>query len=85
VLWVVGLVLLYFFAMLTLGITAFSKGHGVMFMLGFVFPPLWLIGALSAPTAAATAPIPGGSGRGSRGSDTKARTFVEALIQYLRW
>ena len=32
------------------GLATFSKGHYWMFWFGFIFPFLWIIGALIAPT-----------------------------------
>ena len=42
------LVLLFTVAMMTL-----RKGHKVLFWVGIIFPILWLIGAIMAPTPAA--------------------------------
>jgi hypothetical protein len=42
----VGLGILYFVLLLTLGILSLRKGHWVMFIIGIVFPLFWLIGAL---------------------------------------
>ena len=47
-LWV-GLGILYFVLLVTLGIVSIRKGHWVMFLFGIVFPVFWLIGALMAP------------------------------------
>ena len=47
-LWV-GLGILYFILLVTLGIMAIRKGHWVMFIIGIVFPLFWLIGALMPP------------------------------------
>ena len=49
-LWV-GLGIVYFLLLVTLGIVSIRKGHWVMFLLGIVFPVFWLIGALMAPRA----------------------------------
>ena len=51
-LWV-GLGILYFILLVTLGIMAIRKGHWVMFIIGIVFPLFWLIGALMPPKAEA--------------------------------
>lgn len=59
-LWI-GLGILYFLLLVTLGIACLRKGHWVMFIIGIVFPLFWLIGALIAPTEAATKPGPVGS------------------------
>ncbi|MGA6947493.1 MAG: hypothetical protein WBZ00_07035 [Solirubrobacterales bacterium] len=53
-LWV-GLGILYFLLLVTLGIMSIRKGHWVMFILGIVFPLFWLIGALMPPRGAAAA------------------------------
>jgi hypothetical protein len=45
----VGLGIIYFILLVTLGIMSIRKGHWVMFLLGIVFPVFWLIGALMAP------------------------------------
>ena len=47
------LVVLYIILLVTLGVMSIRKGHWVMFILGFFFPLLWVIGALMAPTPAA--------------------------------
>ncbi len=36
----------YVVLILTLGILSFRKGHWVLGLIGFVFPVLWLIGAV---------------------------------------
>ena len=40
----------YLACWITLGLMTFRKGHFVLFFVGFFFPLLWIIGALSAPT-----------------------------------
>lgn len=45
----VGLGLLYFVLLVTLGIISIRKGHWVMFLIGIFFPLFWLIGALLPP------------------------------------
>ena len=37
---------IYFALMVTLGITTLRKGHWVMFIIGIIFPILWLVGAV---------------------------------------
>jgi hypothetical protein len=37
---------LYLVLMITLGIMSIRKGHWVMFLIGFILPIFWLIGAL---------------------------------------
>jgi hypothetical protein len=41
---------LYFVVLLTLGLTTLRKGHLFLFFVGFVFPFLWLLGAMIGPT-----------------------------------
>lgn len=41
---------IYLVVLLSLGLTTFRKGHHVLFFIGIIFPILWLIGALIAPT-----------------------------------
>ena len=60
-LWI-GLGVLWVVLAVTLGIATLRKGHWVMFILGFVLPVFWVIGALMGPTeAAAAAAAPAGS------------------------
>ena len=47
-LWI-GLGILYFILLVTLGVMSLRKGHWVMFIIGIVFPLFWLIGALIPP------------------------------------
>jgi hypothetical protein len=49
ILWIL-LGIIYFAVMVTLGVATLRKGHVVLFCVGIVFPFLWLIGALIAPT-----------------------------------
>ena len=46
--------ILYIILLLTLGIMSIRKGHWVMFIIGIIFPLLWLIGALMPPRQEAT-------------------------------
>ena len=46
---------IYLMCLITLGMTTLRKGHTVLFWLGIVFPLLWIIGAVSAPTSQASA------------------------------
>ena len=59
-LWI-GLGVLYFILLVTLGLATVRKGHWVMFILGIFLPVFWLIGALIGPTEAAARPAPVGS------------------------
>jgi hypothetical protein len=47
-LWI-GLGLLYFILLVTLGVMSLRKGHWVMFIFGIFLPLFWLIGALMPP------------------------------------
>jgi hypothetical protein len=46
---------LYLVLFVTLALTTLRKGHFVLFWVGIIFPVLWILGALMAPTAAAEA------------------------------
>jgi hypothetical protein len=48
-LWIV-LGALYLTAFVMLGIATLRKGHYVLFFVGIVFPILWIVGAMMAPT-----------------------------------
>jgi hypothetical protein len=37
---------IYVVLLLSLGVLSLRKGHWVMFLLGFIFPLFWLIGAV---------------------------------------
>jgi hypothetical protein len=55
VLWFL-LAVLYVVILLTLGLTTWRKGHKALFLIGIIFPILWLVGAVIGPTPrAATA------------------------------
>ena len=49
-LWIL-LATLYLVLLWTLGITTFRRGHYVLFFMGIVFPVLWIVGAVIAPTS----------------------------------
>ena len=53
-LWIV-LGVLYVTLFVMLGIATLRKGHYLLFIVGFVFPLLWIVGAMMAPTSAAAA------------------------------
>jgi len=40
----------YVVVLITLGITTLRKGHILLFVIGIIFPVLWIIGALIGPT-----------------------------------
>ena len=44
--WGITIGIIYLVLMLTLAVLSFRKGHWVLGLLGFVFPFLWLIGAI---------------------------------------
>ena len=46
---------IYVMCLVTLGMTTLRKGHSLLFWFGIVFPLLWIIGAVSAPTSQASA------------------------------
>jgi hypothetical protein len=48
-LWIL-FVAVYFTALISLGVTTLRKGHTMLFVFGIIFPLLWIIGALVAPT-----------------------------------
>jgi hypothetical protein len=41
---------LYLVVLISLGLTTLRKGHYFLFFVGIIFPILWIIGALIAPT-----------------------------------
>jgi hypothetical protein len=54
--WVV-LGVIYFVALVTLGVATLRKGHYFLFVIGIFFPILWIVGALMGPSPrAASAP-----------------------------
>jgi hypothetical protein len=54
VLWLV-LAVVYIALFITLALTTWRKGHHLLFWVGIVFPVLWIIGAVIAPTGNAEA------------------------------
>jgi len=44
--WATGLAALYLVLLVTLAVLTFRKGHWVLGLIGFVFPVLWVIGAI---------------------------------------
>jgi hypothetical protein len=44
--WAIGGVILYLVLLCTLAVLSFRKGHWVLGLIGFIFPILWLIGAI---------------------------------------
>lgn len=45
-LWAITLSIIYVVLLVTLGILTFRKGHWVLGLIGFLFPALWLLGAV---------------------------------------
>ena len=46
----IGAVLLYATMLLLFGWRTISNGHGLLFVLGFILPVLWLVGVLRSPS-----------------------------------
>lgn len=46
VFWGIGLGVLYLVLVFILAVMSFRKGHWVLGLIGFIFPVLWLIGAI---------------------------------------
>jgi hypothetical protein len=44
--WYTGLGIIYLVLLFTLAVLSFRKGHWVLGLIGFVFPVLWIVGAL---------------------------------------
>ena len=44
--WGIGLAVIYLVLLFTLAVMTFRKGHWVLGLIGFIFPLLWLIGAI---------------------------------------
>ena len=44
--WGIGLGILYLVLIFTLAVMSFRKGHWVLGLFGFIFPVLWVIGAI---------------------------------------
>lgn len=44
--WYAGLGIIYLVLLFTLAVTSFRKGHWILGLIGFIFPVLWLVGAL---------------------------------------
>ena len=53
-LWII-LGVLYIALWVTLGMTTLRKGHTALFWIGIIFPVLWIVGAIMAPTPAVAA------------------------------
>jgi hypothetical protein len=44
--WYIGLGVIYLILVFTLAVLCFRKGHWVLGLVGFLFPVLWLLGAV---------------------------------------
>jgi hypothetical protein len=44
--WWVGGGIIYLVLLFTLAVLSFRKGHWILGLIGFIFPVLWLVGAL---------------------------------------
>jgi cadmium resistance protein CadD (predicted permease) len=44
--WYVGLGIIYLVLLFTLAVINFRKGHWILGLIGFIFPVLWIVGAL---------------------------------------
>jgi hypothetical protein len=53
-LWII-LGVLYIALWVTLGMTTLRKGQTALFWIGIIFPVLWIVGAIMAPTPAVAA------------------------------
>ena len=51
----IGLAILYFVLLVTLGVMTIRKGHWVMFIVGIFLPVFWIIGAIMPPARPAGA------------------------------
>ena len=51
----IGLAILYFVLLITLGVMTLRKGHWVMFVIGIFMPLFWIIGAIMPPARTAGA------------------------------
>jgi hypothetical protein len=49
------LAVVYIMLFITLALTTLRKGHLLLFWVGIIFPVLWIIGAVIAPTGRAEA------------------------------
>jgi hypothetical protein len=49
------LAVLYLTVLVVLGVATLRKGHTALFWFGIIFPVLWIVGALMAPTPKAPA------------------------------
>jgi hypothetical protein len=52
--YIIGGGVIYIVLLVTMGVLTIRKGHWVMFIVGFFFPIMWLIGAIMQPVAPRT-------------------------------
>jgi len=48
-LWFTTLGIIYLVLLFTLAVLSFRKGHWILGLVGFIFPILWIVGALMPP------------------------------------
>jgi hypothetical protein len=48
-LWFTTLGIIYLVLLFTLAVLSFRKGHWVLGLVGFIFPVLWIVGAIMPP------------------------------------
>jgi hypothetical protein len=48
-LWFTTLGIIYLVLLFTLAVLSFRKGHWVLGLIGFIFPLLWVVGAIMPP------------------------------------
>lgn len=44
--WAISMAVLYLVLIFTVAVLTFRKGHWILGLIGFIFPVLWLIGAV---------------------------------------
>jgi hypothetical protein len=54
VFWIV-LGIVYVICWIVFALSTLRKGHYLLFVIGFIFPVLWIVGAIIAPTRSAVA------------------------------
>jgi len=52
--WFIGGGIIYVVLLFTCGVLTIRNGHWLLFIIGIIFPFLWLIGAVMRPTARVT-------------------------------
>lgn len=66
--WAISMAVLYLVLVFTIALLTFRKGHWVLGLIGFIFPVLWLFGAiLQAPAGTAESATSCGKLAGSNG------------------